>query len=340
MITEGKKVFIIAEAGVNHNGQLGMAKRLIDVAVSAGVDAVKFQTFQADRLVVKNAPKARYQKETTGSKETQWSMLKKLELSHKHHVVLQEYCKRKKILFLSTPFDEQSASFLDDIGVPIFKIPSGEITNGPYLKYIAKFMKPVILSTGMANMDEVSQAVSVIQATGNTQISLLHCVSNYPAQAEQVNLKAMDTMAEKFKLPVGYSDHTIGVEISLAAVARGARIIEKHFTLDKRLAGPDHRASLDGEELKILVKGIRSIEKAIGNGIKQPHVSELETAMVVRKSLVAARRIEAGEIINEDMLCIKRPGTGLSPYLKDAIIGRKINCSLKADQLLTKDMFD
>ncbi|MCW7999959.1 N-acetylneuraminate synthase, partial [Clostridium sp. cpc1] len=261
------KTFIIAEAGVNHNGNIDIAKKLVDAAVEAGVDAIKFQSFKAGNLVTKSAKKAEYQKETTGN-GNQFEMLKKLELSYKEHIILKKYCEEKGIMFISTPFDFESADLLEKLNIPLYKISSGDLTNIPLLKYIAKFNKPMIVSTGMANLGEVEIAVNAIKEGGNDKITLLHCTSNYPTACEDVNLNAILTLKNAFKLPVGYSDHTIGIEIPIGAVAMGTKVIEKHFTLDKNMEGPDHRASLEPNELKEMVKNIRNIEKAFGNGIK------------------------------------------------------------------------
>lgn len=331
-------VFIIAEAGVNHNGDIGLACRLVDVAVSAGANAVKFQTFRAENVISKNAPKAAYQEKTTGSSESQLEMVKKLELPFEAFRELQDYCKKRGIVFLSTPFDEESLDFLKKLDLPYFKIPSGEITNFPFLEKIARQGKPLIISTGMSTLDEVKQAVAVVKNAGNTGIILLHCVSNYPAKPEDANLKAMETMRSAFGLPVGFSDHTPGIEVALAAVALGASVIEKHFTLDRSLPGPDHQASLSPQELMMLVQGIRIVEKALGTGVKQPAVSEKNTAEVARKSLVATKAIFPGTILTREMIAIKRPGTGLSPSQLETILGRKVREALKADDLIQLDM--
>ena len=318
------KVFVIAEAGVNHNGSLDLAYQLIDVAKDAGVDAVKFQTFKAENVVSKLADKAEYQKKATGTDKSQLDMIKKLELSFEDFVKLKKYCDKKGIMFLSTPFDHQSIDFLYDL-VDIYKIPSGEIINYPYLKHIAAKNKPIIMSTGMTNLGEVEEAINIIwEVNSNAKISLLHCTTNYPTPYEEVNLKAMQTLADAFKLPIGYSDHTLGIEVPIAAVAMGAKIIEKHFTLDKKLPGPDHKASLEPNELRKMVKAIRNIEKAIGDGIKKPNKSEIGIMKVARRSLIATRDIRAGEIIKESDIAIKRPGTGILPKFKEIIIGMKL----------------
>jgi len=326
------KVFIIAEAGVNHNGRLDLAYQLIDVAKDTGADAVKFQTFKAENVVSRLADKAEYQKKTTGSDKSQLEMIKKLEISFEDFVKLKKYCDKKGIIFLSTPFDHQSIDFLYDL-VDIYKIPSGEIINYPYLKHIAAKNKLIIMSTGMANLGEVEEAINTIRSVNSkAEISLLHCTTNYPTPYEEVNLKAMQTLAAAFKLPVGYSDHTLGIEVPVAAVAMGAKIIEKHFTLDKKLPGPDHKVSLEPDELKEMVTAIRNIEMALGDGIKKPNKSEIEIKKVVRKSLIATRDIRAGEIIKESDIAIKRPGTGLLPKFKEIIIGMKIVNDIREDE--------
>ncbi len=327
-----KRVSIIAEAGVNHNGNLDLAYQLIDVAKDAGADAVKFQTFKAENVVSKLADKAEYQKRATGSDKSQLEMIKKLELSFDDFVKFKKYCDKKGIMFLSTPFDHQSIDFLYDL-VDIYKIPSGEITNYPYLKHIAAKNKSIIMSTGMANLGEIEEAINTIrEVNSKAKISLLHCTANYPTPYEEVNLKAMQTLAIAFKLPVGYSDHTLGIEVPVAAVAMGANIIEKHFTLDKNLPGPDHKASLEPDELKEMVNAIRNIEKALGDGIKKPNISEIETMKVARRSLIATRDIRAEEIIKESDITIKRPGTGIPPKFKDIVIGMKLINDIRQDE--------
>lgn len=315
-------VFIIAEAGVNHNGSLKLAKKLVDVAVEAGADAVKFQTFKTDRLVIRDSPKAAYQQETTGSEGSQYQMLKQLELGRADHLELIKYCRQKNIMFLSTPFDFESADLLDEIGVPVFKVGSGDLTNLPLLEHIALKGKPMIVSTGMSGLSEVEAAVNIITGTGNKDLILLHCVSNYPADFKDVNLRAMSTLKKAFGVPVGYSDHTPGIEVSIAAVALGARVIEKHFTLDKSMEGPDHRASLDPAELKQLVQSIRNVEKALGDGIKRCQNSEQDVRKVARKSLVARRKIKAGEQLTLENVTIKRPETGIKPGKLNSLIGK------------------
>ncbi len=334
----GEPCFVIAEAGVNHNGQIEIAHRLIDAAVDAGADAVKFQTFSADRLVTVDAPKAGYQVETTGGDESQYAMLKRLELGPEMHRQLMNHCWDRGILFMSTPFDEQSADLLYNFDVAVFKLPSGEIPNLPFLAYVARFGKPLIVSTGMSTLDEVRTAVQTIRRAGNKQIALLHCVSSYPTAPEDMNLRAMQTMRAAFDLPVGFSDHTPGIEIPLAAAALGACIVEKHFTLDRSLPGPDHRASLEPYELAAMVVGIRKVEAALGDGVKEPRPGELEVAVVVRKSLVAACDIEAGTALTAEMIAIKRPGTGLAPALHDSLVGKTTVVAIPQGTLISREM--
>jgi len=330
--------FIIAEAGVNHNGDMATAKELVKVAASAGANAVKFQTFKAENLVTTSAPKADYQLKYSDPTESQYEMLKRLELSTDAHYELFKYCAEKNILFMSTPFDEESADYLTDLGLEIFKIPSGEITNLPFLAHVAEKGRPMIVSTGMASLGEVETALNSIHATGNTNTVLLHCVSSYPAMLDEVNLRAMKTMAEAFRIPIGYSDHTEGIDISLAAVALGACVIEKHFTLDRNMEGPDHQASLEPDDLHNLVRGIRAVEAALGNGRKKPTDNEADTAAVVRKSLVASRHITAGSELTRDLISIKRPGTGLPPSMLPLLIGRTMDQEVNAGTLFTMEM--
>ena len=331
-----KKVFIIAEAGVNHNGSIKLAKKLIDAAAEAKADAVKFQTFKTELCVSKNAKKASYQEQTTGKDESQFEMIKKLELNAHAHEELIKYCKFKKIMFLSTPFDSDSIELLDGFGLEIFKIPSGEITNLPYLRQIGRLNKKIILSTGMANLGEVEAAINVLTQSGTDRenIALLHANTQYPTPMRDVNLKAILTMKEAFKLDVGYSDHTLGIEVPIAAAALGASIIEKHFTLDKNMQGPDHRASLEPSELKAMVEAIRNIELALGNGVKKASSSESENINVARKSIVAKTGIKKGEIFSEKNLCAKRPGNGISPMRWDEIIGKTAQKDYKQDELI------
>jgi N,N'-diacetyllegionaminate synthase len=334
----GHPCFIIAEAGVNHNGNPEMAHRLVDAAVQAGVDAVKFQTFKADRLTTRNAPKAGYQRQNGSASESSYEMLSRLELSEGAHVDLMDKCRQDNILFLSTPFDEQSADYLFELGMLAFKIPSGEITNVPFLNHIALKAIPLIVSTGMCLIGEVEAAVRAFRATGNSDFVLLHCVSSYPAKAVDVNLRAMHTMEKAFGVPVGYSDHTMGTEVSLAAVALGACVIEKHITLDRNLPGPDHKASLEPRELSALVRSIRTVEASLGHGYKEPVASEANTAEVSRRSLVAAIDIPAGTLLEEDMIVIKRPGSGLSPTMREFLIGRSVGVDVTAGELFSFSM--
>jgi N,N'-diacetyllegionaminate synthase len=328
------RTFIIAEAGVNHNGDLQLAKKLIDIALEAGVDAVKFQTFKAENLVSQRAPKAEYQKQTTEVAESQFKMLKKLELSFDDFVEMKSYCDQKKLLFLSSPFDLESIDWLAKMKMPIYKVPSGEITNLPYLLKIAAVGKPVIMSTGMSRLDEIETAVNVLQAHGCREVTLLHCTTEYPAPYAEVNLKALGTLKEKFNLPVGYSDHTKGIEIPVAAVAMGAAVIEKHFTLDRGLPGPDHQASLEPLELKAMVAAIRNVELALGSGEKKLTESEKKNVAVARKSIVAKTRIKKGEEFSEENLAVKRPGDGISPMRWFDVLGRKASRDFEEDELI------
>lgn len=328
-----KHVFIIAEAGVNHNGDVIIAKKLIDAAVDAGADAVKFQTFKTENLVAKDAPKADYQKKSTGN-GNQFEMLKRLELSFEDHLSLKKYCDEKGILFLSTPFDFESVDLLEKLDLSMYKISSGEITNIPLLRYIARLKKPMIVSTGMANLSEIERAVNEIKENGNDKIILLHCTSNYPTLYEDVNLNAMLTIKNAFMLPVGYSDHTIGIEVPIAAVSLGAEIIEKHFTLDKTLIGPDHKASLEPQELKRMIQSIRLVETALGNCEKKPTLQESKNKKVSRKSLVAARAIKKGEKFTSESLTVKRPGTGIVPYYYWDYIGQEANKDFDEDEVI------
>ena len=329
-------VFIIAEAGVNHNGSIELAKKLIDVASDAGVDAVKFQTFKAKNLVSTNAVKAEYQKETTDATESQFDMLKKLELDIEIHNELITYCKSKKILFLSTPFDHDSIRLLADLGLEIFKIPSGEITNLPYLRHIGSLQKKVILSTGMADIGEIEDALDVLIEAGTLKenITVLHANTMYPTPMEDVNLRAMITIGNRFDIAYGYSDHTLGIEVDIAAVAMGATVIEKHFTLDKTMEGPDHRASLEPHELKEMVKAIRNIEIALGSSVKKPSKSEIPNITIVRKSFVASTSIKKGDIFTEDNLTIKRPSTGINPMRWDEVLGTIATKDYNVDELI------
>lgn len=331
------KVLIIAEAGVNHNGSIESAKKLIDIAAEAGVDYVKFQTFKADKTVTKKAVRADYQDKNTQDKDSQYEMLKKLELSEEMHKELIEYCKIKDIKFLSTGFDLESLEFLDKLGIKLFKIPSGEITNLPYLRKIAGFKKPVVMSTGMADMQEVNDAFKVLLSEGlnREKITIVHCNTEYPTPMEDVNLKAMITIGDELGVAIGYSDHTLGIEVPIAAVALGATVIEKHFTQDRNLPGPDHRASLEPNELKAMVLAIRNIEKAIsGSGAKEPSKSELKNKDIARKSIIASRSIKKGETFKEENLSIKRPGNGIAPMLWDDVLGQTAKRDFNEDELI------
>ncbi len=338
LIGGGARCFVIAEAGVNHNGRLDAALRLVEIAHAAGADAVKFQTFTADALAAAEAPKAAYQRERTDAGESQLEMLQSLELSREAHNDIVNRCRELGILFLSSPFDDESAVFLNTLGVPAFKIGSGELTNIPFLEHVARMGKPIILSTGMADLTEVEAGVAAIARAGNPPLVLLQCVSNYPASPADVNLRAMATMRDMFHVAVGYSDHTTGAEISLAAVALGAAVIEKHFTSDRELPGPDHRASMEPDELTALVQAIRNVEASLGDGVKVPAASEADTAAVARKSLVAAADIVVGQVITEDAIAIKRPGTGLAPALRPTLVGRIARVPIPRGTLISADM--
>jgi N,N'-diacetyllegionaminate synthase len=331
------KVFIIAEAGVNHNGSIELAKKLIDVAINAGVDAVKFQTFKAENLVSKNAKKANYQKENMNDgDDSQFNMLKKLELDVDTHNELISYCNSKNIMFLSTPFDHDSIDMLDNLKLPIFKIPSGEITNLPYLRHIGRLSKKVILSTGMADMGEIEDALDVVIKAGTPKenITVLHANTMYPTPMKDVNLKAMVTIGNTFDVAFGYSDHTLGIEVDIAAVAMGASCIEKHFTLDNTMEGPDHKASLEPDELIAMVKGIRNIELALGSSIKKPSPSEMPNIQIARKSIVASCDIKKGNILSEDNLTIKRPANGINPMRWDEVVGSVATKDYVEDELI------
>ncbi|NPV42752.1 MAG: N-acetylneuraminate synthase [Firmicutes bacterium] len=329
-----QRVFIIAEAGINHNGDIEIAKKLVDVASEAGADAVKFQSFKAEKLVSRNAKKAEYQKNTTDKSESPLDMLKRLELDFKNHKELISYCGKRNIIFLSSPFDLESIDLLNKLGVEIFKIPSGEINNLPYLRKIGKLKKKVILSTGMSTLDEIKDALDILRENGTTDIIVLHCNTEYPTRVEDVNLRAMETIRRTFNIEVGYSDHTLGIEVPIAAVAMGAAVIEKHFTLDKNMEGPDHKASLEPNELREMVRAIRNIERALGDGIKKPSNSELKNVNIVRKSIVAKRYIKKGEVLTEENLTVKRPGDGISPMKWDEVIGRVADKDYEEDELI------
>ena len=328
-------VFIIAEAGVNHNGDPSLAKKLIDEAVLAGVDAVKFQTFRAETLVSKSAKKAAYQKNTTSKEESQYDMLKKLELDYDIHEELMDYAQERGVMFLSSAFDLESLDLLADLGIELFKIPSGEITNLPYLKKVAKTGKKLILSTGMSTLSDIDKALEVLRKNGAVDITVLHCNTEYPTPMADVNLKAMNSIQDAFKVPVGYSDHTLGIEVPIAAVAMGAIMIEKHFTLDKTMEGPDHQASLEPRELATMVQAIRNLEVALGDGVKRLTKSEEKNINIARKSIVAKTAIYEGEVFSDKNLTIKRPGTGLSPMEWDNIIGKVSRKVYREDDVIT-----
>ncbi|GHC35447.1 N-acetylneuraminate synthase [Aidingimonas halophila] len=333
-MTFSTTTFVIAEVGVNHNGSMEMALALIDEAHHCGADAVKFQTFDPGRLVTRHAAKADYQRQATPDDESQYAMLKALALSESQFARLHDYCDRVGIEFLSSPFEEASASMLEALGMRVFKIPSGEITNLTLLDHIGAFGKPVILSTGMCHLAEVETALARLQRAGAGEVTLLHCVTEYPAPYEAINLAAMATLKAAFGVPVGYSDHTRGIEIPIAAVAMGATIIEKHFTLDTMLPGPDHAASLAPDEFQRMVQSIRHVELARGDGRKRPAPCEQANMDVVRKSIVVTRPVAAGEVITASHLAVKRPGTGLPPDLLDSVIGRRASRSIGVDELL------
>lgn len=329
-------VLVIAEAGVNHNGKADLAERLVDVAAEAQADIVKFQTFKADRLVTRQAAKAEYQRQTTDAAETQYEMIRQLELTPAMHDMLIERCRRANITFLSTGFDTESVDYLAGLGMTLFKVPSGELTNLPYLRHVGRFGKPVILSSGMATLGEIERALRVLDQAGTPvdRVTVLHCTTEYPTPMPDVNLRAMETIRHAFDVAVGYSDHTPGIEVAIAAAALGASVIEKHFTVDRSLPGPDHRASLEPAELTAMVRAIRNIELALGDGIKRPMASEAKNAPIARKSIVARVAIRAGEAFTEDNLAVKRPGTGLSPMLWDEVIGRTAGRSFAPDDLI------
>ena len=331
-----KPILIIAEAGVNHNGDLALARRLIDAAADAGADLVKFQTYNTDRLVTQEAKKADYQSDATGKAETQHQMLSRLELSASMHKDLIAHCTTRNIGFFSTAFDIESVNFLMSLGINDFKIPSGEITNLAYLRHIGKFGKHVIISTGMATLGDIEAAIDVLEQAGTPRslITVLHCTTEYPTPMDEVNLRAMQSIQAAFGVATGYSDHTAGIEVSIAAAALGATVIEKHFTLDKNLPGPDHKASLEPDELKAMVSAIRNIEISLGDGIKRLTPSEALNKPVARKSLVASKTIKAGEVFSADNITTKRPGTGISPVNWDAVMGRKAPKDFDTDELI------
>ncbi len=331
------KVLIIAEAGVNHNGQYELAVKLIDAAKEAGADIVKFQTFVPELLMSKEARKAEYQKATTGEGESQLEMIRKLSLGFEEFKSLKKYCEQKEITFLSTPFDMPSIDFMEELGLDIYKVPSGELTNLPYLRKIGKLNKKVIISTGMATVKEIEDALAVLEkaGTGKKDVTVLHCNTEYPTPFSDVNLNAMKSIGEQFGVAIGYSDHTQGIEVPIAAVALGATVIEKHFTLDRTMEGPDHKASLEPEELKQMVRSIRHIEAAMGTGIKEPSPSEIKNIAIARKSIHLVRKLKAGHILTEEDLIMKRPGDGISPMKLDEIVGRKLKSDLEEDTKLS-----
>lgn len=332
---KNQKCFIIAEAGVNHNGDIRLAYKLIDAAKEAGVDCIKFQTFKTEKVISKNTEMASYQKENLQNKDTQYEMVKKLELSYENFKDLKNYCQKVGIQFLSTPDEEESLDFLvDKLNMEIIKVGSGELTNYPYLKKIALKNKDIIISTGMSNLSEIEKALECIRKYNNKEIIALHCTTNYPCPMEEVNLLAMNTIKEAFKIKVGYSDHTLGIEVPIAAVALGAEVIEKHFTLDKNMEGPDHKASLNPEELKLMVKSIRNIEKALGDGIKKPNKSEELIKKVVRRRVIIARDLEKGHILTEEDLEYKRANNGIEVEFYESILGKKLVCFKSKEDIL------
>lgn len=334
---EKQPIFIIAEAGDNHNGSFKNALKLVDKAVEAEADCVKFQTFITERVISKYAEMADYQKENTRSDKSQYEMVKELELSFDKFRKIKNYCDSKNIMFLSTPFDLESIEFLEELDLPFWKIPSGEITNLPYLEKIARTKKPVILSTGMCNMDEISEALRILKENGTKSITLLQCNTEYPTPIEDVNLRAMKRLSETFNIPVGYSDHTVGIEVSIAAAALGAVVLEKHFTLDKNMEGPDHKASLEPDEFSQMVKCVRKIEKALGSSEKKMSKSEEKNKSIARKSIVAKKDIKKGEVYTPENLDIKRPGTGISPMCWYKMLGQKAGRDYGEDELIENE---
>jgi N,N'-diacetyllegionaminate synthase len=329
-------VIVIAEAGVNHNGDLDLAKRLIEIAAAAGADYVKFQTFNAERIVTQDASKAEYQNRTTDSLESQFNMLKKLELTPEMHIDLIDHCAKKSIKFLSTGFDIESVEMLVNLGQRLIKIPSGEITNYPYLRYVGSLQLPIILSTGMSTLKEIGEALDVLESSGSarSRITILHCTTEYPAPISEVNLRAIETIRSTFGVPVGYSDHTEGIDVSIGAVALGATVIEKHFTTSRSLPGPDHRASLEPDELAALISALRKMEVALGDGVKAPTASELGNIQVARRSIVARTSIRSGDFFSETNLTTKRPGSGISPMQWNKMVGKKSLRDYLPDELI------
>lgn len=338
-IKELKNAFIIAEAGINHNGNVALARELVDAASLSGADAIKFQNFKAKRVISRFAEKAKYQKKSQADKESQLAMLEKFELKDKDYYKLYEYAGKKNIIFLSTPKDIYSVKLLEKIGISIYKIGSSEINNFEFLDFIASLRKPILLSTGMSTIEEVKAAVKVIQKKSDSSLILLHCVSQYPCPLEQVNLRAMLTLQKKFCLPVGYSDHTLGIEIVLAAVALGAKVIEKHFTLNKNMEGPDHSISLEPREFKHMVSSVRNVEKGMGDGVKKPSTCEIENIKLLRRSLVFCRNLERGIIVRSEDFTIKRPGFGLEPKYKSKLIKKRLIQDVIEDQPVQWEMF-
>lgn len=334
IINDDSPAYIIAEIGVNHNGSMKMAKELIDVAADSGADAVKFQTFKSEKLVSKLAQKAKYQTANTETTESQYDMLKKLEFSNEDFIELKQYCESRGIEFLSTPFDDDSAKFLNEIGVHAFKIGSGDLTNIPFLEKIAEYSTPILLSTGMGNLAEVEEALI---ALGDSEVVLLHCTSNYPAPVEDVNLRVINTLSQAFGKIVGYSDHTEGDEITISSVVMGAKMIEKHFTLDRELPGPDHKASMEPAELKDLVSSIRKVEQSLGDGIKRCMPSEVDTKNVARKSIVALKQLEPGMVLSPENIAVKRPGNGIEPKYYSLLLGKKIKKTVVEDTTISWD---
>lgn len=330
------RTLIIAEAGVNHNGDLALAKQLIDIAAEAGADYVKFQTFTADRIVSRSASKAEYQQQATDASETQYEMLKRLELSHAMHLELIKHCEKQSIKFLSTGFDKESVELLVDLGIDLIKIPSGEITNLPYLRFIGSLGLPVILSSGMSTMDEIGDALVILEGAGlgRSRVTVLHCTTEYPTPMVEVNLRAITSISNTFGVVVGYSDHTVGIEVSIAAVALGASVIEKHFTLDRSLPGPDHKASLEPNELIEMVKAIRNIEHSLGSGVKEPALSEIKNLRIARKSIMAKQQIAKGEVLSTSNLIVKRPGDGISPMNWDLLVGQIASRDYLPDEMI------
>ncbi len=330
------RTFVIAELGVNHNGDVAIAKEMVDVAAKSGADAVKFQTFKAEKMISKFAPKAEYQRKSTDENESQFEMVKKLELDQCAHKELIGYCRQKGIIFISTPFDLESIDLLNDLGLKIIKIPSGEITNLPYLRKVGGLKKKLILSTGMADLQEIGDALKILTGAGTPKenITVLHCNTEYPTPMEDVNLRAMLTIRDTFDVKVGYSDHTLGIEVPIAAVALGASVIEKHFTLDANMKGPDHKASLEPAGLKAMVEAIRNVEKMLGDGVKGPSPSELKNMPIVRKSIIAAKDITKGEIFTDENIAVKRPGIGINPMEWDEVVGQVAKNNFKEDEVI------